>query len=124
MPRPKDIAEKTRANVSLSQRPKDRRRPLAHVAAHLWGSQCAIAFYEDRTGKGLNYNLNIEVGSTLVLGRRLEILKDEPVKKLPSDLVGKIYDEVDFANTAAVADTLHRWCRDDLGLGPCLTCPG
>lgn len=26
-----------------------------NVAAHLWGSQYAIAFYEDRTGKGLNY---------------------------------------------------------------------
>ena len=30
----------------------------ANVAAHLWGSQYAIAFFEDRTGKGLNYNLN------------------------------------------------------------------
>jgi hypothetical protein len=93
-----------------------------NVAAHLWGSQYAVAFYEDRTGKGLNYNLNIEVGSALVLGRRLEILKDKPVEKLPTDLVGKIYDEVEITDVGTVAAVLHRWCRADLRLGPCPAC--
>lgn len=94
-----------------------------NVAAHLWGSQYAIAFYEDRTGKGLSYNLNIEVGSTMVLGRRLAILKDKPVEKLPSDLVGKIYDEVDLNEPGTVANALHRRFRDDLRLGSCPDCP-
>jgi hypothetical protein len=94
-----------------------------NVAAHLWGSQFAVAFYEERTGKGLNYNLNIEVGSTLVLGRRLAILKDKPVQKLPTDLIGRIYDEVDLEDAMTVADALHRRFRDDLGLGPCADCP-
>jgi hypothetical protein len=91
----------------------------ANVAAHIWGSQHTIAFYEDRTGKGLNYNLNIEVGSTLVLGRRLAILKDKPVQRLPTDLVGRIYKEVDLTKPTTVAGELHGWCRDDLKLGPC-----
>jgi hypothetical protein len=95
----------------------------ANVAAHIWGSQYAIAFYEDRTGKGLNYNLNIEVGSTLVLGRRLAILKDKPVERLPTDLVGRIFKEVDLDALATVAEALHRWCRDDLRLGACADCP-
>jgi hypothetical protein len=95
----------------------------ANVAAHLWGSQYAIAFYEDRTGKGLNYNLNIEVGSVLVLGRRLAILKDKPIEKLPTDLVSRIFKEVDLTNAATVGDALHRWCRDDLNLGACPACP-
>lgn len=94
-----------------------------NVAAHLWGSQYAIAFYESRTGKGLNYNLNIEVGSAMVLGRRLAILKDRPIEKLPTDLTGKIYDEVDLGNSGTVGDVLHRWCRLDLRLGPCSACP-
>jgi hypothetical protein len=94
-----------------------------NVAAHIWGSQYALAFYEERTGKGLNYNLNIEVGSTLVLGRRIAILKDKPVRKLPSDLVGKIYDEVDLSDVQTVAKALHRRFRDDLGLGACPDCP-
>jgi hypothetical protein len=88
-----------------------------NVAAHLWGSQYGIAFFEDRTGKGLNYNLNIEVGSCLVLGRRLAILKDEPVKELPSDLTSKIYKTVDLTATKTVADALTKWIRDDLNVG-------
>ena len=95
----------------------------ANVAAHLWGSQYSIAFYENRTGKGLNYNLNIEVGSALVLGRRLAIIKDEPVERLPTDLVGRIFKEVELDKPATVAAALHKWCRDDLNLGSCVACP-
>ena len=95
----------------------------ANVAAHLWGSQYAVAFFEDRAGRGLNYNLTIEVGSTLVLGRRLAILKDVSVETLPIDLVGRIYKPVDLADTDTVATALHVWCRDDLNLGPCPGCP-
>lgn len=94
-----------------------------NVAAHLWGSQYAIAFFEDRTGRGLNYNLNIEVGSCLVLGRRIAILKDEPVEKLPSDLTSKIYKEVDIADAASVSRQVHLWIRDDLRLPACPACP-
>lgn len=94
----------------------------ANVAAHLWGSQYAIAFFENRTGKGLNYNLQIEVGSSLVLGRRLAILKDKPVETLPTDLVGRIYKTIDLDNVKTVAESLHAWCRDDLNLGACSSC--
>jgi hypothetical protein len=93
-----------------------------NVAAHLWGSRYAIAFFEDRTEGGLNYNLTIEVGSCLVLGRRIGILKDEPVEKLPSDLTSKIYKEVDFAGSDAVSTKVHEWIRDDLNLGVCPAC--
>jgi hypothetical protein len=94
----------------------------ANVAAHLWGSQYAIAFYEERTGTGLNYNLNIEVGSALVLGRRLAVLKDEPVERLPTDLVGHIYKEVDLNDLTTIGAELHKWVREDLALGPCSSC--
>lgn len=95
----------------------------ANVAAHIWGCEYGVAFFEDRTGKGLNYNLNIEVGSCLVLGRRLAILKDKPVEKLPTDLTGKIYKTVDLGKVATVGTELHRWIRDDLNLGACPDCP-
>lgn len=93
----------------------------ANVMAHIWASRYGVAVFEERSG-GLNYNLNIEVGSSLALGRRLAILKDEPVEKLPTDLVGRIYHEVDLGNVAAVDNELHRWIRDDLSLGPCPVC--
>lgn len=90
-----------------------------NVAAHLWGSRYAVAFFENRTGLGLNYNLSIEVGSCLALGRRLLILKDSPVERLPTDLVGHIYREVDLSDTQSVEAQLHAWARDDLSLGEC-----
>lgn len=85
-----------------------------NVAAHLWGSRYGVAFFEERTGEGLNYNLNIEVGSAMALGRRIAILKDEPIAKLPTDLVGRIYHEVDLGKAATIRDELDRWIRDDL----------
>lgn len=93
-----------------------------NVAAHFWGSQYGIAFFEERAGDGLNYNLNIEVGSALALGRRIAILKDAPIDRLPTDLVGRIYHEVSLDHVATVAKELHRWMREDLKLGPCEQC--
>jgi hypothetical protein len=87
-----------------------------NVEAHIWASQHAIAFYEDRTGRGLNYNMNIEVGSCMVLGRRIAVLKDKPVEKLPTDLVGRIFTEVDLDDVKTVEKALEKWIVDDLRL--------
>jgi hypothetical protein len=94
----------------------------ANVMAHIWASRYGVAVFEQRVG-GLNYNLNIEVGSSLALGRRLAVLKDAPVKKLPTDLVGRIYHEIDLDNVGSVEVELHKWIRDDLRLGSCSECP-
>jgi hypothetical protein len=94
-----------------------------NVAAHMWGSQYGIAFFENRTGAGLNYNLTIEVGSCMVLGRRLCILRDKGVEKLPSDITSKIWKDVDIGKAASVSRALHMWIRDDLNLGSCPNCP-
>ena len=94
-----------------------------NVAAHMWASRYGIAFFEDSRDKGLNYNLNIEVGSMLITGRRCALLKDKSVPKMPTDLVGHIYKDVDLRKPKTVSDALHLWLRDDLNLGPCPACP-
>jgi hypothetical protein len=93
-----------------------------NVTAHMWASQYGIAFFEDRAGKGLNYNLTIEVGGMLTTGRRCALLKDRSVDRMPSDLVGHIYKSVDFDDTKTVLTSLHEWIRDDLNLGACAKC--
>lgn len=93
-----------------------------NVAAHMWACQYGIAFFEDRQGLGLNYNLTIEVGSMLMTGRRCALLKDLSSPRLPTDLVGRIYKSANFDDTKAVAAALHEWIRDDLGLGTCPEC--
>jgi hypothetical protein len=87
-----------------------------NVAAHIWACKYAIAFFEDRRGRGLNYNLSIEVGSTIVLGRRVAVLKDTSIKSLPTDLTGRIWKPVDLDDTSTVSAALATWVRDDLTL--------
>ena len=93
-----------------------------NVAAHMWASRYGIAFFEDRRGLGLNYNLTIEVGAMLMTGRRCALLKDRSIERMPSDLVGRIYKEVDLDDLDTVAGALHDWMRNDLGLGGCRNC--
>jgi len=94
----------------------------ANVAAHIWASQYGIGFFENRTKKGLNYNLTIEVGSMLMTGRRCGLLKDRSIDRLPTDLVGHIYKSVNFDKPETVRNALHDWIRDDLNLGACAKC--
>lgn len=94
----------------------------ANVTGHIWASRYGIAFFEDRRGRGLNYNLTIEVGSMLMTGRRCALLKDSSIEKLPTDLVGKIYKPIDLERADSVTKVLHAWIRDDLRLGSCKSC--
>jgi hypothetical protein len=94
-----------------------------NVAAHMWASRYGIAFFEDRVDRGMNYNLTIEVGSMLMTGRRVALLKDTSVERLPTDLVGRIRKDVDLGEIETVSRALHSWLRDDLGLGSCSECP-
>jgi hypothetical protein len=83
-----------------------------NVAAHMWGCRYGIGFFESVTGK-LNYNLTIEVGSCLVLGRRLALLKDKPTV-MPTDLVGHIYHEVNLKKPSTVTKELDAWITSSL----------
>jgi hypothetical protein len=90
----------------------------ANVAAHMWGCRYGIAFFESVTDKGLNYNLNIEVGSCLVLGRRLALLKDKSLTTMPTDLVGHIYHDVNLAKPSTVTKRLDAWISSNVSETP------
>lgn len=92
-----------------------------NVLTHMWGCKYGLAFFEDKVGVGLNYNLTIEVGSMLTLGRRVALLKDGSVN-MPTDLVGKIYKSIDLANPSTAEAAIHLWLNVDLGLGRCSSC--
>jgi hypothetical protein len=95
-----------------------------NVAAHMWSSNYGVAFFEDRRGRGMNYNLVIEVGAMLMAGRRCLLLKDSSIDRMPTDLVGFIYKSVDLDNPVTVSTAVHEWASEDLALGKCNTCPG
>lgn len=89
----------------------------SNVAGHMWGCRFGIAFFEDRTGNGLSYNLTVEVGSMLMTGRRCALLKDSTIDAMPTDLVGQIYRAVDLIDLDTVESAIRSWIRDDLKLG-------
>ena len=93
-----------------------------NVAAHMWASNHGIAIFEDRRGRGMNYNLVIEVGAMLMTGRRCLLLKDSSITKMPTDLVGFIYKSVELDDPATVARAVHEWAREDIRLGACAEC--
>lgn len=93
-----------------------------NVQAHMWSSNYGVAFFEDRRGRGLNYNLVIEVGAMLMAGRRCLLLKDCSVDKMPTDLVGHIYKSINLDEWATVSAAVHEFAREDLALGKCAKC--
>lgn len=89
----------------------------ANVMAHMWGSRYGIGFFEDRVERGLNYNLVTEVGAMLMTGRRVALLKDGSIEKMPTDFVGMIYKSVDLSDEGAVRVLVTNWLKDDLRIG-------
>lgn len=89
----------------------------ANVMAHMWGSRYGIGFFENRLKRGLNYNLVTEVGAMLMTGRRVALLKDGSIEKMPTDFVGMIYKSVDLSDESAVRTCVSNWIMDDLRIG-------
>jgi len=88
-----------------------------NVAGHMWACKFGIGIFEDRAGRGLNYNLTIEVGGMIATGRRCLLLKDQSSPSMPTDLVGKIYKPVDLDKTASVTAAVQEWIDKDLRMG-------
>ena len=87
-----------------------------NVASHMWASKYGLAFFENRRKRGINYNLTIEVGSMLMTGRRCALLKDESIRQLPTDLVGRIHKPVNLDDIDAVSEVIEDWIVSDLAL--------
>jgi hypothetical protein len=97
---------------------------FSNVAAHMWACQYGVALLEDRAGRGLNYNVVIELGAMTMTGRRCAFLRDSvTTPDVPTDFVGQIYKSIDFDDTTGVSNAMHRWAAFDLALGKCDSCP-
>lgn len=94
----------------------------ANVVTYMWAAKYAIVLMNTADNR-LNYNVLIEIGGMLMTGRRCAILRDITVPEMPTDLVGHIYKPTDLSDHAASLAEIHKWIRDDLGLGQCANCP-
>jgi hypothetical protein len=89
----------------------------SNVMAHMWGCRYGIGFFEDRLERGLNYNLVTEVGAMIMTGRRVALLKDGSIDKMPTDFIGMIYKSIDLEDDSTVRSHVQDWLKDDLRIG-------
>lgn len=68
-----------------------------------------VALFETLGEDDLNRNVLIEVGSMLMTGRRCALLRDSNAAPMPTDLIGQVRKDVDFADLDATRETLHLW---------------
>ena len=85
----------------------------------MWSRNYGVAFFEDRRGHGMNYDLVIVVGAMLVLGRRCLLLEDSSIDKMPTGLVSHIYKPVDLDDPATTSRAVHGRAWNGLALGRC-----
>ncbi len=89
---------------------------FGNVGAYMWACRYGLGIVEDCAGRGLNYNVVIELGGMMLTGRRCVILRDLTSPNLPTDLAGQIYKSVDLTNRELVSKTVREWAVKDLAV--------
>lgn len=86
---------------------------LTNIEAYIYGCRFAIAVFERIQSDDFNPNVSLEVGYFLGLRKPVCLLKERTLKRLPSDLVGRLYVEFDGQDIAgSVPRTVKRWLQE------------
>lgn len=88
-----------------------------NVCLYMLGCRYGVVVFEEIDQREFNPNVSLELGFMIALGKRCLLLKEQRMKSLPTDVVGKLYKEFDsykIATTMTVA--LDSWASRDLGL--------
>jgi hypothetical protein len=84
-----------------------------NVLTYLWGCSIGIAVFERLEAEEFNPNVSLEVGYMRTLGKHICLLKDQTLKTLPTDLIGKLYTPFDPQDPeASIPESLEKWLRD------------
>lgn len=86
---------------------------LTNIQAYIYGCRFAIAVFERIQSDDFNPNVSLEVGYFLGLRKPVCLLKERTLKRLPSDLVGRLYVEFDGQDIeSSVPRTVKKWLQD------------
>lgn len=86
---------------------------FSNVRVYMHCSSFGIAVFERLLADDFNPNVSLEVGYIFGLNKSVCLLKDQTLKKLPTDLVGKLYKEFDPQNIDGTIETqLEKWLQD------------
>jgi nucleoside 2-deoxyribosyltransferase len=77
------------------------------------GCGFGIAVFERLEEESFNPNVSLEVGYMLALGKPVLILKYKTLKKIQTDLIGRLYKEFDPQNPKeTIPEKVLRWLKD------------
>jgi hypothetical protein len=85
---------------------------LQNIRTYMHGCGFGVAVFERIESDNHNPNVALEVGYMLALGKRVCLLKDKTLSRLPTDIVGSLYAEFDMDDIeTSIRSTLERWLR-------------
>jgi hypothetical protein len=91
---------------------------LPNILTYVYGCRFGVAVFERIEQEEFNPNVSLEVGIMLALRKPVCFLKDQTLRTLQTDLVGKLYRPFDPQEpVATISPELERWVRDH-GLSP------
>ena len=84
-----------------------------NVLTYLYGCGLGVAVYERLEEESFNPNVSLEVGYLFAMRKHVLILKDNTLKTLQTDLVGKLYKLFDPQNPReSIPPQVDKWLQD------------
>lgn len=85
----------------------------ANVQAYMDACSLGVAVFEQIADHDFNPNISIELGYMLAQGKRVLLLKEKNLPRLPTDLVGHLYREFDVNDVdVTIEAAAGAWLRD------------
>jgi len=86
---------------------------LWNIRTYLHGCGFGIAIFDRIESEDYNSNVGLEVGYNLALGKKVCLLKDQTMKTLQSDLMGRLYQPFDTSDASnSIPKVLEKWLKD------------
>jgi hypothetical protein len=86
---------------------------FSNIRTYMHCADFAISIFERVTEDNFNPNVSLEVGYMMGLGKSVCLLKDQTLKNLHTDLVGKLYKPFDPLDVEKTLPTqLEKWLAD------------
>ena len=88
-----------------------------NVCTYMIGCKYGVFVFEDIEEREFNPNVPLEYGFMRGLNKRVLLLKEKRLPKMPSDVVGKLYKLFDMFNIGqTIEEQIERWVKTDLGI--------
>ena len=83
---------------------------MMNLRTYLHGCGFGVAVFDRIESENHNPNVALEVGYMLALGKKVCLLKDRTILRLPSDVMGSLYTEFDMDEISnSISVSLTRW---------------